>query len=76
MSLTGPERETVIRVGDDSPYASTWTSQPKVARRLKKRGAVPTEIRKANGREIAWRFLLPAAWIKLSPPRRVKTGEA
>lgn len=71
MSLTGPERETTIRLGDDTDHASVWTCQPKVARRLQKRGVKPTEVSKQDGREIAWRFLVPARWVKISPPRRV-----
>ncbi len=72
MSLTAFERETVIRLGDDTDQASVWTCQPKVARRLQKRGVKPAEIRKQDGREIGWQFFLPARWVKLSPPRRVK----
>jgi len=71
VSLTAYERETTIRLGDDSDHASIWTCQPKIARRLQKRGVKPTEVRKQEGREIAWRFLVPAKWVKISPPRRV-----
>lgn len=69
MGLIPYERETVIRMGDDTDLASVWTCQPAVARRLQKRGAVPKEIRRQDGREVAWRFLLPSAWVKLGPPR-------
>ena len=71
MSLTAYERETVINLGDNTDQASIWTCQPKIARRLQKRGVKPTEVRKQDGREIAWRFFVPAKWVKISPPRRV-----
>ena len=75
MSLTSYERETVIRIGDDTDQASVWTCQPKIARRLQKRGVKPTEVSKQDGREVAWRFLVPARWVKISPPRRVMMSD-
>lgn len=75
MSLTAYERETVIRLGDDTDQASVWTCQSKIARRLQKRGVKPSEVRKQAGREIAWRFIIPAKWVKLSPPRKVLISE-
>ena len=75
MSLTSYERETVIRIGDDTDQASIWTCQPKIARRLQKRGVKPTEVSKQDGREVAWRFLVPARWVKISPPRRVMMSD-
>src|SRR3990172_5318800 len=69
--MTPEERETTIRLGDDTDQASIWACQPKIARRLHKRGVKPTEVRKQDGREISWRFVVPARWVKISPPRRV-----
>lgn len=68
MSLTKPERETVITMNDEDATAEVWTAQRTVITKLKRAGATLLEDGKIEG--TAWaRFRLPARFLSFRTVR-------
>lgn len=69
MSLTGPERETVVNSNDADELASIYTAQRRVINRLKRNpAAVLVEEGEHEGSPWA-RFTLPARLVSFRAPR-------
>jgi len=84
VSLTAPERETIIRLNDDEELANVWTAQRPVITKLKKNTAA-TLIEEGTHDGSAWaEFEIPKALIsfrsarvkrELTPEQRAELGE-
>lgn len=84
MSLTAPERETIVTFNDEDDHAEIWTAQRPVITKLKKNEAA-TLIGEGKHDGSAWaQFRLPAELIsfrskkikrELTPEQRAALAE-
>jgi hypothetical protein len=75
VSLTGPERETVIILTDADELAVVYTAQRAVITRLKKNAAARLIEEGRVGRSPWATFELPKRFISFRSKRRVMTEE-
>ena len=69
MSLTAPERETIITLNDEDDWAEIWTAQRPVITKLKKNAAA-TLIAEGKHDGSAWaQFRLPAELVSFRSTR-------
>ena len=69
MSLTAPERETIITMNDEDGHAEIWTAQRPIITKLKKNAAA-TLIAEGKQDGSAWaKFRLPAKLVSFRSKR-------
>jgi hypothetical protein len=77
MSLTAPERETVLTMNDEDDHAEIWTAQRPIITKLKKNAAAEL-LEEGKFEGSAWaRFRLPAYLVSFrsSKVKRELTDE-
>jgi len=65
------EKETILRFDEAAPILHVYTSHPRVASHLIRRGAKPLRVdHRGQKTPAAWTFEVPRKWFKSpSPPR-------
>ena len=71
MNLTSYERETIINYNEGEPYASIYTHNAALRRRLDQLLKTrPDEIGVIRTCDNFTEYVVPKKWIKVAPPRR------
>ena len=73
MSLTAPERETVINWSDDQSTATIWTAQRRIITKLKRNPAARLLDEGSHGLSAWALFEFPADLLTFRTPRKAQT---
>jgi hypothetical protein len=72
MSLTAPERETIVTMNDEDDHAEIWTAQRPIITKLKKNAAA-TLIAEGKHDGSAWaQFRVPAELVSFRSKRTTR----